>query len=100
MKDSGFKSAPFFRLSLFHFATQAHLSAFLYLFSPTVFRRCFCSSHPLTIMLGVSTDVRYNSDAARRKGEQGGKKIEDERKGNRRVTLLTSITCQFTAVAP
>lgn len=47
--------------------------ACVYLFSPTVFRRCFCSSHPLTIMPAVSTDVRYNSDAARRKGERGEK---------------------------
>ena len=59
---------------------------------------CFRISHPLTIVLGASTDVRSNSYARRRKDER--KKIEDERKGNRRVTLLTSITCQFTAVAP
>jgi len=36
----------------------------------------------------------------REEKDERKKKIEDERKGNRRVTLLTSITCQFTAAAP
>lgn len=97
IKDTGFRCTSFV-LSLFH-VTQGIQVVLTSLRRATFsLLACFCISRPLTIMLGASTDVRSNSYAKRRKDER--KTIEDDRKGNRRVTLLTSITCQFTAVAP
>lgn len=78
-----------------HYSPPPPLTTNSHLTPPAHLLARFCTSHPLTIMLGASTDVRSNSYAARRRDKR--KKIEDERKGNRRVTLLTSITCQFRA---
>lgn len=103
IKDIGFRCTSYFFLSVTISCCEANTSNLLplcaQLFPPRFgLLACFCSSYPLTIMLRASTDVRGNSYAMRRKDER--KKTEDERKGNRLVTLLTSITCQFTAVAP
>lgn len=72
MKDSVFRSAPFSVCHCF-ILQHKHISRMSLPLLPYSLPTCFCSSHPLTIMLGVSTDVRYNSDAARRKGERGKK---------------------------
>lgn len=48
-----------FGLSLFHITKGAHVifSVHSYFFPVEFFPTCFWISHPLTIMLGASTDV-------------------------------------------
>lgn len=59
---------------------------------------CFCLSPVNNNTQGVHRCKKVT--AMLKEEKMGGKKIEDERKESRRVTLLKSITCQFTAVAP